>query len=75
MQEPHNSVKKQVILKKIEVAFLLNVLPKKRIIHRATRPGIEGRDKDFCSLSGLQRKMAKFMIGAFRSELISGFGI
>ena len=28
MQGPHNSIKKQVILKKIQVAFLFNVLPK-----------------------------------------------
>ena len=29
MQGPRNSIKKQVILKKIQVAFLFNVLPKK----------------------------------------------
>ena len=29
MEGPRNSIKKQVILKKIHVAFLFNVLPKK----------------------------------------------
>ena len=30
---------------------------------------------EFCPLSGPHKKIAKFMIGAFRSEIISGFGV